>query len=114
MSIELYRDKNHACIMFTDLIEEDAQAVQANQFLIVDDDTGAIIDPGGNLAFNELFMGMTKHFPPPQAVVPDRLPRRPGHHCLAGPVAHQHQGIAGHLPRVGALCAALHQSGQDR
>lgn len=64
MSIELYRDKNHACIMFTDLIEEDGQAVQANQFLIVDDDTGAIIDPGGNLAFNELFMGMTKHFPP--------------------------------------------------
>lgn len=45
MSIELYRDKNHACIMFTDLIEEDGQAVQANQFLIVDDDTGAIIDP---------------------------------------------------------------------
>jgi len=64
MSIELYRDKNHACIMFTDLIEEDGQAVQANQFLIVDDDTGAIIDPGGNLAFNELFIGMTKHFPP--------------------------------------------------
>lgn len=25
MSIELYRDKNHACIMFTDLIEEDGQ-----------------------------------------------------------------------------------------
>jgi flavorubredoxin len=50
--------------MFTDLIEEDGQAVQANQFLIVDDDTGAIIDPGGNLAFNELFMGMSKHFPP--------------------------------------------------
>eukprot|EP01030_Chromulinospumella_sphaerica_P018801 gene18801-18674_t len=49
MAIELYRDKNHACLMFTDLIEEDGQAVQANQFLIVDDDTGAIIDPGGNL-----------------------------------------------------------------
>ena len=62
--IELYRDRNHACLRFTDLIEEDGQAVQANQFLIVDGDTGAIIDPGGNLAFNELFMGMTKHFPP--------------------------------------------------
>ena len=62
--VELYRDKNHACLMFSDLIEEDGQAVQANQFLIVDDGTGAIIDPGGNLAFNELFMGMTKHFPP--------------------------------------------------
>lgn len=62
--IELYRDQNHACLMFTDLVEEDGQAVQANQFLIVDDDTGAIIDPGGNLAFNELFMGMTRHFAP--------------------------------------------------
>lgn len=64
MPIELYRDKNHACYMFTDLVEEDGQAVQANQFLIVDDDTGAIIDPGGNLAYNELYMGMLKHFPP--------------------------------------------------
>ncbi|MDR0213538.1 MAG: MBL fold metallo-hydrolase [Comamonas sp.] len=64
MPIELYRDKHHACLMFTDLIEEDGQAIQANQFLIVDNGTGAIIDPGGNLAFNELFMGMSRHFPP--------------------------------------------------
>ncbi|RYF48700.1 MAG: MBL fold metallo-hydrolase, partial [Comamonadaceae bacterium] len=28
MALELYRDKNHACLMFTDLIEEDGQAVQ--------------------------------------------------------------------------------------
>ena len=62
--IELYRDQNHACLMFTDLIEEDGQAIQANQFLIVDDDTGAVLDPGGNLAFNELFMGMRRFFPP--------------------------------------------------
>ena len=64
MPIELYRYKNHACYMFTDLIEDDGQAVQANQFLIVDNDTGAIIDPGGNLAYNDLYMGMVKHFPP--------------------------------------------------
>ena len=62
--VELYRDAQHACLMFSDLIEEDGQAVQANQFLIVDGDTGAIIDPGGNLAFNELFVGMSQHFPP--------------------------------------------------
>lgn len=62
--VELYRDKRHICLMFSDLIEEDGAAVQANQFLIVDGDTGAILDPGGNLAFNELFMGMTKYFPP--------------------------------------------------
>lgn len=62
--LELYRDKKHACLMFCDLLEEDDQAVQANQFLIVDDGAGAIIDPGGKLAFNALFMAMTRHFAP--------------------------------------------------
>jgi flavorubredoxin len=38
--------------------------VQANQFLVVDDDTGAVIDPGGNLAFNALYLAMVEHFPP--------------------------------------------------
>lgn len=64
MPIELYRDPQHACLMFTDLVGADGQAVQANQFLIVDHGTGAVIDPGGNLAFNELYLGMTRHFSP--------------------------------------------------
>lgn len=64
MPIELYRDSHHACLMFTDLVEQDQQAVQSNQFLIVDNGTGAVIDPGGNLAFNELFVGMSRHFSP--------------------------------------------------
>ena len=64
MPVELYRDKNHVCLMFSDLVEEDGEAIQANQFLIVDDDEGAIIDPGGNLAFNELYMGMSRYFAP--------------------------------------------------
>ncbi len=64
MPIELYRDSQHACLMFTDLVEQDQQAVQSNQFLIVDNGTGAIIDPGGNLAFNELFLGMSRYFSP--------------------------------------------------
>ncbi len=50
--------------MFTDLNDEGGEAVQANQFLIVDDDTGAILDPGGNLAYGELYLAMTRHFPP--------------------------------------------------
>ncbi|KAF1047683.1 MBL fold metallo-hydrolase [Xylophilus sp.] len=66
MSIELYRDEHHACLMFTDLVEEDGQAVQANQFLIVDHGVGAVIDPGGNLAFNELYLGMSRFFAPQQ------------------------------------------------
>ena len=64
MPIELYRDDNHLCLMFTDLVDEDHQAVQSNQFLIVDHGTGAVIDPGGNLAFNELLLTVAKFFPP--------------------------------------------------
>lgn len=66
MTLELYRDRNHCCLMFSDLIEENGHAVQANQFLIIDEDAGALIDPGGNLAFNELFMAVSRYFPPRQ------------------------------------------------
>jgi flavorubredoxin len=62
--IELFRNDHHACLMYTDLIEEDGQAVQSNQFLIVDHGQGAVLDPGGNLAFNELFLGLSQFFPP--------------------------------------------------
>jgi len=64
MSIKLYRDAHHECLMFTDLIDGDQQAVQANQFLIVDNGTGCVIDPGGNIAFNELYLTMSRFFPP--------------------------------------------------
>lgn len=62
--IELFRNDHHACLMYTDLADQDGQAVQCNQFLVVDHGTGAIIDPGGNLAYNDLYLGMTKFFPP--------------------------------------------------
>jgi flavorubredoxin len=61
--VELYSDAKHRCLMFTDLIQGE-QSVQSNQFLIVDDDTGAVLDPGGNQAFNELFLGMSRYFTP--------------------------------------------------
>ena len=64
MPIELYRDAQHACLMFTDLVRDGGEAVQCNQFLLIDQGVGAIIDPGGNIAFNELFLGMTRHFQP--------------------------------------------------
>src|SRR3989344_5094711 len=50
MPHELFRQGDHACLMFSNLGDEGGEAVQANQFLIVDGDQGAIIDPGGNLA----------------------------------------------------------------
>jgi flavorubredoxin len=63
MPVELHRSADHLCLMFTDAAG-DGEAVQANQFLIVDHGTGAIIDPGGNLAYGDLYLGMTQHFPP--------------------------------------------------
>lgn len=66
MPIELYARNGHRCLMFTDLCQEGGDVVQSNQFLIVDGDTGAIIDPGGNLAYSELYLGMTRHFAPQQ------------------------------------------------
>ena len=66
MPIELFNRDGHRCLMFTDLCQEGGEAVQSNQFLIVDGDTGAIIDPGGNLAYSELYLAMTRHFAPHQ------------------------------------------------
>lgn len=64
MPIELFNRNDHVCLMFTDLAEDDGAVVQSNQFLIVDHGQGAIIDPGGNLAFNELFLALSRFFPP--------------------------------------------------
>lgn len=66
MSITLYDQNGHRCLMFTDLGHGHEDAVQANQFLIVDGDTGALIDPGGNLAYSDLYLATSRHFPPSQ------------------------------------------------
>ncbi|WIT10200.1 MBL fold metallo-hydrolase [Paucibacter sediminis] len=64
MPVELFRRDQHVCLMFSKLSTEDGEAVQSNQFLLVNRGTGAILDPGGNIAYNELYLGMTAHFPP--------------------------------------------------
>ena len=43
MAIELYNKNGHVCLMVSHLGEEDGEAVQANQFLIVHGNTGALI-----------------------------------------------------------------------
>ena len=42
MPLELFNRKGHTCLMFSDLSREGGEAVQANQFLIVDEGTGAL------------------------------------------------------------------------
>ena len=50
--------------MFTDLVSEEAEAVQANQFLLVNNGEGVVIDPGGNMTYNELSLTMRKYIAP--------------------------------------------------
>jgi len=59
MSIELYNDGEHICVAFRDLVSGDA--VQANQFLIFDDNHAALIDPGGELTYTDLYLGIAKY-----------------------------------------------------
>lgn len=54
MAVELYNDGVHKCIAFYDLVSGDG--VQANQFLVVNGEHSAIIDPGGDLIYNDLFV----------------------------------------------------------
>lgn len=64
MATELYRNGGHVCLAFYDLVDEEADhAVQSNQFLIVDGEHGALIDPGGNMTYNGLLMSMQRYFP---------------------------------------------------
>ncbi|MEY4416529.1 MAG: hypothetical protein RIQ53_3822 [Pseudomonadota bacterium] len=62
-STTLFENSGHRCLMFSDLCDDGGEAVQANQFLIVDGEAGAIIDPGGNLAYNDLYMALVRHCP---------------------------------------------------
>ncbi len=65
MAIELFNNGKHQCLMFNDLVDYSmGEAVQANQFLIVDNGNGALLDPGGNMTYNGLLMEMHNYFPP--------------------------------------------------
>ena len=64
MATELFNNGTHLCLMFSDLVEDDGDAVQANHFLLIDHGQGALIDPGGNMTFNELTLTMRKYMAP--------------------------------------------------
>jgi flavorubredoxin len=59
VAIELYNDGEHICVAFRDLVSD--EAVQANQFLIFDADHAALIDPGGELTYTDLYLGISKY-----------------------------------------------------
>lgn len=59
MGTELYNDGKHICVAFRDLIA--SEAVQANQFLIFDSDHAALIDPGGELTYSDLYLDIAAY-----------------------------------------------------
>ena len=59
MSVELFNNGEHICVAFRDLVQ--GEAVQANQFLVFDHDHAALIDPGGELTYSRLFMGISDY-----------------------------------------------------
>lgn len=56
----LYDDGTHKCLMFHNLVQ--GNGIQANQFLIIDQGRGALIDPGGDLTFAPLTVAINKYF----------------------------------------------------
>lgn len=62
MATILYNDGNHKCVAFTDLVQ--GEGIQANQFLIVHNGEGILLDPGGNLTYKDLLAGMAGFFLP--------------------------------------------------
>lgn len=63
MSIELYNQNGHICLMFADLADDRTGAVQANQFMIGDNKELALIDPGGELTYSGINVARYRYFP---------------------------------------------------
>ena len=55
----LYDDGTHKCISFTSLVK--GEGVQANQFLIIDNERAAVLDPGGDLTYVPLTMELNRY-----------------------------------------------------
>ncbi|ENW29149.1 MBL fold metallo-hydrolase [Acinetobacter lwoffii] len=55
----LFDNGTHKCISFTSLVK--GEGVQANQFLIIDHERAAVLDPGGDLTYVPLTMELNKY-----------------------------------------------------
>jgi len=55
----LFDNGTHKCISFTSLVK--GEGIQANQFLIIDHDRAAVLDPGGDLTYVPLTMELNRY-----------------------------------------------------
>ncbi|HSC84728.1 MAG TPA: MBL fold metallo-hydrolase, partial [Pseudomonas sp.] len=59
--IVLFDNGTHKCLMFDDLVS--GEGVQSNQFLIIDHDQYLLLDPGGDLTYTPLSLGLSALIP---------------------------------------------------
>ena len=61
----LYQDEKHKCVMFS-LEDEEHQeySLSVNQFLIIQNDSAVLIDPGSGGIFGELYDAVSRHIDP--------------------------------------------------
>ena len=59
MASELYNDGKHQCIGFCDLTLNGG--IQSNQYLVIDGNHCALIDPGGELIYKDLLMSSSEY-----------------------------------------------------
>ena len=57
MAVELFNNGTHRVLAYNDLVRGD-EGVQANQFLILDGQQSALIDPGGSLLYTPLSLAV--------------------------------------------------------
>ena len=57
-AIVLFDHDGHQCIQFSDLVV--GEGIQSNQFLIIDNNRAALIDPGGDLTYTPLTIELSK------------------------------------------------------
>jgi flavorubredoxin len=61
MPLELYNQDDHLCVMLHDLARDEDEAVQSNQFLIIDADHAALLEPGGVMTYNEMLLAVGRY-----------------------------------------------------
>ncbi len=55
----LYQNGQHTCLCFSDLVE--GHGVQANQFMIINNNRAMLLDPGGDLTYIPLTLAIAQH-----------------------------------------------------
>ncbi len=101
----LFDNGTHKCISFTSLVK--GEGVQANQFLIIDNNRAAVLDPGGDLTYVPLTMELNKYTRLTNLDYVMAWHQDPGHHHFNAALVGLYRSKNRSIKIVGAFLAAL-------